>query len=75
MEKINWYGAYTLTQREIKRFMRVYNQTIFTPMVSALIFLAVFVLAIGQNRPDVYGVKFINFMGYGLIIMLSLINI
>lgn len=69
MEKINWYGAYTLTQREVRRFMRVYNQTIFTPVISALIFLAVFVLAIGSNRSDIDGIKFINFMGYGLIIM------
>jgi ABC-2 type transport system permease protein len=69
MEKINWYGAYTLTLREVKRFLRVYNQTVLTPVISALIFLAVFVLAIGANRPDVDGVKFINFMGYGLIAM------
>ena len=69
MEKINWYGAYTLTEREVRRFMRVYNQTILTPVVSALIFLAVFVLAIGANRPNVHGIPFINFMGYGLIIM------
>ncbi len=69
MEKINWYGAYTLTLREIKRFLRVYNQTILTPVVSALIFLAVFVLAIGANRPDIDGIKFIDFMGYGLIAM------
>jgi len=69
VEKINWYGAYTLTQREVRRFMRVYNQTIFTPVISALIFLAVFVLAIGSNRSDIDGIKFINFMGYGLIIM------
>ena len=60
MEKINWYGAYTLTLREVKRFLRVYNQTILTPVVSALIFLAVFVLAIGANRPDIDGIKFIN---------------
>ncbi len=69
MEKINWYGAYTLTQREVLRFLRVYNQTILTPVVSSLIFLAVFVLAIGSNRPDVNGIKFIDFMGYGLIAM------
>lgn len=69
MEKINWYGTYTLTLREVKRFLRVYNQTIFTPVVSALIFLAVFVLAIGSNRADIDGIKFINFMGYGLIAM------
>ncbi|PCJ27572.1 MAG: multidrug ABC transporter permease [Rickettsiales bacterium] len=69
MEKINWYGAYSLTLREVKRFCRVYNQTILTPVVSSLIFLSVFVLAIGQNRPDISGIKFINFMGYGLIAM------
>ena len=40
MEKINWYGAYTLTLREVKRFLRVYNQTILTPVVSALIFFS-----------------------------------
>ena len=69
MEKINWYGAYTLTLREVRRFLRVYNQTILTPVMSALIFLAVFVLAIGSNRADIDGIKFINFMGYGLIAM------
>jgi ABC-2 type transport system permease protein len=69
MEKINWYGAYTLTLREVKRFLRVYNQTIITPVISSLIFLAVFVLAIGASRPDIDGIKFINFMGYGLIAM------
>lgn len=69
MEQINWQGTYTLTQREVRRFLRVYNQTILTPIVSSLIFLAVFVLAIGAHRPDIYGIKFINFMGYGLIIM------
>jgi ABC-2 type transport system permease protein len=37
--------------------------------MSALIFLAVFVLAIGSNRADIDGIKFINFMGYGLIAM------
>ncbi|MDG1437037.1 MAG: ABC transporter permease [Rickettsiaceae bacterium] len=69
MEQINWYGAYTLSKREVYRFMRVYNQTILTPVASALIFLAVFVLAIGPNRPSIDGIEFINFMGYGLIIM------
>ncbi len=69
IEKINWYGTYTLTLREVKRFLRVYNQTVLTPGVSALIFLTVFVLAIGSNRPSVNGVSFIDFMGYGLIAM------
>lgn len=68
-ESINWYGTYNLTLRETLRFLRVYNQTIIAPAISALIFLAVFVLAIGFSAPDIHGIKFINFMGYGLIIM------
>lgn len=69
MESINWYGTCCLTLREVKRFLRVYHQTIFTPVVSSLIFLAIFVLAVGKNHGDIAGIKFINFMGYGLIIM------
>ena len=69
MEPINWYGTYSLTLREVKRFIRVYNQTLITPAISALIFLAVFALAVGDRKHDINGVKFINFMGYGLIIM------
>ncbi|MBN8522383.1 MAG: ABC transporter permease [Rickettsiales bacterium] len=69
MEPINWYGTYSLTLREVKRFIRVYNQTLITPAISALIFLAVFALAVGGKRHEINGIKFINFMGYGLIIM------
>lgn len=69
MERINWYGTYTLTLREVKRFLKVYHQTLVGPAVSALIFLAVFAMAIGSHRADVEGIKFIDFMGYGLIIM------
>lgn len=69
MEPINWYGTCSLTLREVKRFIRVYNQTLITPAISALIFLAVFTLAVGAKRHEINGIKFINFMGYGLIIM------
>lgn len=66
---INWYGAKTLYIREIKRFLKVYHQTLIAPVVSALIFLSVFVLALGNQATEIHGIKFINFMGYGLIIM------
>lgn len=68
-ESVNWHGTYYLILHEVERFFRVYNQTIVAPAVSALIFLSVFVLALGQTVHYIHGVKFINFMGYGLIIM------
>lgn len=69
LEPINWYGTYILTRRESARFLRVYNQTIIAPGVSALVFLLIFILAIGHLTKEIGGVSFINFIGYGLIIM------
>ena len=68
-EPINWYGTYILTKKEVRRFLRVYHQTVIAPCVSALIFLAVFVLALGDQVHHIGEVKFTEFMGYGLIIM------
>lgn len=65
----NYYGTYTLFVREVKRFLKVYHQTLIAPAVSALIFLSIFVLALGDVKSEVKGVKFIDFMGIGLIIM------
>ena len=56
--------------RETTRFLRVYNQTIISPAVSALIFLLIFVMALGNSSSyAIGGIKFANFIGYGLIIM------
>ena len=63
------YNVYILSLREIRRFLKVYNQTIISPSINALIFLSIFSLAFGANKPKIEGVEFINFAGYGLIIM------
>jgi ABC-2 type transport system permease protein len=73
MERINWYGTWTLTKRETLRFMKVYHQSIFTPVVSALIFFAIFALAIGGTSHHDKA-SFYNFIGYGLIIMTIIQN-
>lgn len=65
----NYYGTYTLAKREVKRFLKVYHQTLIAPSISSMIFLAVFMLASTNQEQIIGGVKFINFLGYGLIIM------
>lgn len=65
----NYYGTYMLTLREVKRFLKVYHQTLIAPAVSAMIFLAVFMLSSSHPDQTIGGVKFLNFMGYGLLIM------
>jgi ABC-2 type transport system permease protein len=58
---INWVGAWTLYKKEVLRFLIVWIQTIFSPLISSLLFLLVLSLAIGADRGDVLGVSFINF--------------
>tara|TARA_B110001452_G_scaffold192725_1_gene162729 strand:- start:149 stop:961 length:813 start_codon:yes stop_codon:yes gene_type:complete len=66
---INWIGLWTLYQKEVLRFLNVWIQTIFSPLISSLLFLLVLSLAIGENKGDVLGVPFINFLAPGLIAM------
>ena len=66
---INWVGAWTLYQKEVLRFLNVWIQTLFSPLISSLLFLLVLSLAIGSDRGDVLGVPFILFLAPGLISM------
>ena len=67
--RINWIGAWTLYKKEVLRFLIVWVQTIFSPLISSLLFLLVLSLAIGSGREEVLGVSFINFLAPGLIAM------
>ena len=69
----NWLGLKTLYLREIKRFMKVWMQTVLSPMITTLLYMMVFVLAIGRARPTVGGVDFAHFVAPGLI-MMSIMN-
>jgi hypothetical protein len=65
----NAIGLWTLYMREVRRFMKVYTQTMLAPVVTTLLFLAVFTLALGKFRPAVHGVPFSEFLAPGLIMM------
>ncbi|RPF74595.1 MAG: multidrug ABC transporter permease [Rickettsiales bacterium TMED289] len=67
--KINWIGFYSLYLKETLRFLSVFGQTIIGPVVTALLFLVVISLAIGNERSNVMGVQFIIFLAPGLIAM------
>jgi len=66
---INWIGFYSLYKKETLRFLNVIGQTILGPVVTAILFLLVIDLAIGNERSNVLGVPFIQFLAPGLIAM------
>lgn len=65
----NILGLYTLYMREVRRFMKVYTQTIIGPVVTTLLFLAVFSLALGRAVHKIGEVPFLEFLAPGLIMM------
>ena len=46
---INWIGFFALYKKEVLRFLVVWIQTLFSPLISALLFLLVLSLAIGKQ--------------------------
>ena len=66
---VNWVGLWTLYSKEVERFLKVYQHTIAGPALTTLLFLAVFSLALGRAVVDVGGIKYIEFLAPGLIIM------
>ena len=66
---INWIGVYSLYLKETLRFLTVFGQTIVGPIITAILFLLVISLAIGNERSNVLGVTFIEFLAPGLIAM------
>lgn len=68
-QSINYLGTYTLFKKETWRFIKVYNQTLLAPVITTLLFLAIFQLALGNRINYVGEVPFEIFMASGLIIM------
>jgi ABC-2 type transport system permease protein len=70
---VNWEGLKTLYAREVRRFMKVGLQTLAAPVVTALLYMLVFVVAVGGNR-EVHGVDYGTFVAPGLVMMQILSN-
>src|SRR4051794_29384614 len=70
---INWEGLRTLYVREVRRFFKVGMQTLAAPVVTALLYMLVFVVAVGGGR-QVHGVAYGTFVAPGLIMMQILSN-
>ena len=71
---INWVGLNTLIKREVGRFLNVYTQTIVAPVVTTLLFYAVFALAFGGIQRQIGAVPYMEFLAPGLILMTMVQN-
>ncbi|HSK39664.1 MAG TPA: ABC transporter permease [Arenibaculum sp.] len=66
---VNWIGLWTLYRREVQRFLKVFTQTIAAPVVTTLLFYAIFALALGGVVRQAGDVPFLQFLAPGLVMM------
>ena len=72
--RVNWIGLWTHYLKEVQRFWKVGFQALVAPMVTTLLFLAIFSLALGRTVETVRGVPFEIFLAPGLIVFAIIQN-
>lgn len=71
---VNWVGLWTLYAREVRRFLKVHQQTVWAPVVTTLLYFAVFSLALGGAVRTIGPVPYLEFLAPGLIMMAMVQN-
>ena len=71
---VNWLGLWTLYSKEVRRFIKVWTQTVAAPAVTTVLFMVIFALALGGGGRVVSSVPFQQFLAPGLMIMAILQN-
>jgi ABC-2 type transport system permease protein len=72
--RINTVGLFMLYRREVMRFMKIFIQTVGAPMTTAILFMAVFAVAVGDRINGNGDIPYVEFLGPGLIMMAALQN-
>lgn len=71
---INGRGLWTLYAKEVRRFFKVWTQTVAAPAVTTLLFLLIFAVALGGAGRVTAGIPFETFLAPGLIMMAIIQN-
>jgi ABC-2 type transport system permease protein len=74
MGRFNTIGSWTLYKREVARYMKIPGQTVAAPMTTAILFMAVFAVAVGDRISDTGNIPYVVFLGPGLVMMAALQN-
>jgi ABC-2 type transport system permease protein len=69
MTLVNWVGLWTLVRRELVRTYKVINQVIWPPVITTLLYVFVFGLALGPRIKMVQGVPYAAYLIPGLIML------
>ena len=69
-----WIAYLTIARKEIRRFMRIWVQTIFPPVVTMALYFIIFGNLIGRRIGEMDGMSYVDFIMPGLIMMSIITN-
>ena len=69
-----WIAYLTIARKEIRRFMRIWVQTIFPPVIMVALYFIIFGNLIGRRIGEMDGMVYIDFIMPGLVMMSIITN-
>ncbi|MGV8838192.1 ABC transporter permease [Cellvibrio sp.] len=69
-----WIAFLTILHKEIKRFTRIWIQTLLPPAITMILYFVIFGKLIGSRIGDMSGFSYIEFVAPGLIMMAVITN-
>ncbi|HZH02202.1 MAG TPA: ABC transporter permease [Myxococcaceae bacterium] len=66
---MNTVGVRTLFLKEVRRFLRVPGQTVFSPLISTTLYFVVFGYSMGSRVHEIQGVPYLAFIVPGLVFL------
>jgi len=72
--RVQWIALRTIVVKEIRRFMRIWQQTLLPPAITMTLYFVIFGRLIGSRIGDMDGVNYMQFIVPGLIMMSVITN-
>ncbi|HEY5258788.1 MAG TPA: ABC transporter permease, partial [Candidatus Baltobacteraceae bacterium] len=66
---MNTVALWTLLKREVIRSLKIINQVVWPPIITTMLYVFIFGLALGKRIPNVQGVSYSEFLIPGLIML------
>lgn len=70
----NWIGYSTIVRKEVRRFTRIWMQTIFPPVITTSLYFLIFGTLIGKRIGTMGGHSYMDYIVPGLILMAVITN-
>jgi ABC-2 type transport system permease protein len=70
----NWIGYCTIVRKEVRRFMRIWMQTVFPPVITTSLYFLIFGTLIGKRIGTMGGYPYLDYIVPGLILMAIITN-